>query len=134
MDASSMNEATVPAVEAGEESPAADLFRSAKRQIKEVVDLIASETRLAALSALTMVLLVILSAASLVVAWGLFVASLLYGIAASGVPWPVAAIALAIVHAALAFVCWQMTIRLSRNLTLPAVRHVLAAGGEHGPD
>jgi hypothetical protein len=115
---------------AGESSAAADddagpvkLLELAGQRVKHLVDLGAAEARLAALSGLAMLLLVVLSAASLVIAWGLAIATLLYALSVyADVPWAAAALVMAFVHAALAAVCWHYTTKLSRNLTLPVLR------------
>jgi len=106
----------------------ADVFAAAKLRAKGVVDLGAAELRLAAMSGLRMLLLVVLAGASLVVAWGLLVACILFAFAYLQVPWIYAALALFVGHTVLAYYLWVATLRLSNNLTLPQLRRVL--GGE----
>jgi hypothetical protein len=78
--------------------------------------------RLAALSGLTMLLCVMIAAAALVVAWGLLVACVLYLFSRSPVGWPIPAFGLSVGHALFAYYLWHVTVRLSRNLTLPELR------------
>ncbi len=72
-----------------------------------------------------MLLCVMIAAAALVVAWGLLVACVLYLFSRSPLNWPVPALLLAVGHAAFAYYLWQLTVRLSRNLTLPELRTTL---------
>lgn len=97
------------------------------RRVRHLVDLAAAEARLAAMSGLAMLLLVIVCAASLVVAWILIVASVLYLFSLSQIPWPYAAVGFAAAHGVFAFYCWRLTTRLSRNLTLPELRHAVGS-------
>lgn len=111
----------------------AELLELAGQRLKHLVDLGAAEARLAAMSGLAMLLLVVLSAASLVIAWGLVVATLLYALAVyADVPWPVAALVMGALHAVLAAVCWHFTTKLSRNLTLPVLRQSFGPAEDRG--
>jgi hypothetical protein len=101
------------------------LLNAAATGARHLVDFAASEAKLAALSGLAMLLLVILSAASLVIAWGLIAASVLYLLAMAGLPWPIGAVGFAVAHGVAAFYGWRQTSRLSRNLTLPELRRVV---------
>ncbi len=98
---------------------------AARQRAHELVELAAAETRLAALSGLAMVLLVIVAAAALLVAWVLLVACVLYLFARSSIDWLVPALVMVAGHAALAYYLWQVAVRLSRNLTLPELRTTL---------
>lgn len=106
------------------------LARAAVQRAQDLVELAAAEMRLAALSGLTMLLCVMIAAAALVVAWGLLVACVLYLFSQSPVGWPIPAFGLAVGHALLAYYLWHVTVRLSRNLTLPALRGTLRGGLE----
>ncbi len=106
------------------------LARAAVRRAQDLVELAAAEVRLAALSGLTMLLCVMIAAAALVVAWGLLVACVLYVFSQSSVGWPIPAFGLAVGHALLAYYLWHVTVRLSRNLTLPELRGTLRGGLE----
>jgi hypothetical protein len=102
-----------------------ELVRSAKQRAQGVVELAAAEARLAALSGLAMLLLVMVAAAALVVAWVLLVGCLLYLAARLGFGWFWPGVAFAVAHALLAFYLWQVAVRLSRNLTMPELRMTL---------
>jgi hypothetical protein len=102
-----------------------DLARAALQRVQHITELAAAEVHLAALSGLAMLLCVMIAAAALVVAWGLLVACVLYLFSQSPLNWPLPALLLAIGHAALAYYLWQVTVRLSRNLTLPELRTTL---------
>jgi hypothetical protein len=105
--------------------PADELVCSAAQRIRDVVELAAAEARLAALSGLAMLLLVMIAAAALVVAWVLIVACILYLLARADIGWSIPALIIALAHAGLAYYLWQLTVRLSRNLTLPELRTTL---------
>ena len=106
-----------------------ELLGALTQRARDVIELGAAEARLAALSGLAMLVLVMVAAAGLVVAWGLLVACALYLFWRAEVGWVVPALVFALGHAALAYYLWQMTARLSRNLTLPALRREVL----HGP-
>lgn len=101
---------------------AEEFVLAASQRVQDFLDLAAAESRLAALSALTMLLSVMVAAAALVVAWGLLVACVLYVLSRSPLGWPIPAFLIALGHVALAHFLWQYTVRLSRNLTLPELR------------
>jgi len=106
------------------------LARAAVQRAQDLVELAAAEMRLAALSGLTMLLCVMIAAAALVVAWALLVACVLYVLSRSPVGWPMPALGFAVGHALLAYYLWHVTVRLSRNLTLPELRGTLRGGLE----
>jgi hypothetical protein len=112
----------------------AELVRAATQRARDIVDLAAAEARLAALSGLAMLLLVMVAAAALVVAWVLLVACALYLFAQTSLGWPIPALLIAAVHAALAYYLWQVTVRLSWNLTLPELRTTLVTKAERAND
>jgi len=85
-----------------------ELARAALQRVHHITELAAAEVHLAALSGLTMLLCVMIAAAALVVAWGLLVACVLY-----------------LASRSFAYYLWQVTVRLSRNLTLPELRTTL---------
>lgn len=114
----------------GGEPPWQPLATAASARFRHVLDLAAAEARLATMSGLSMVLLVLFAGASLVIAWALVVASAIYLLAQSGLSWPSAALGFAVAHAGLAYLYWQLTVRLSRNLTLPETRRAIAPEGE----
>jgi hypothetical protein len=126
-DASDVETAGTPGP--GLKAAGEELLGALAQRARDVVDLAAAEARLAALSGLEMLVLVMVAAAALVVAWGLLVACILYLFWQAEVGWVVPAVLFALAHAALAYYLWQMTVRLSRNLTLPALRREVL----HGP-
>ena len=112
-----------------------ELLAALAQRAKDVIDLAAAEARLAALSGLAMLVLVMVAAAALVVAWVLLVACILYVFWRAQMGWVVPALIFALAHAGLAYYLWQTTARLSRNLTMPVLRrevlHRSAANQEH---
>ena len=117
--------ATVPAAQERDA-----LLAAAGRRAHGLLELAGAELRLIAVSSFAMLLLVVLSATALVVAWGLVVASVLQAIASTPVPWSLAVLALALGHVLLAAFCWQRMTQLSRHLTMPALRG--AVRGDQG--
>jgi membrane protein implicated in regulation of membrane protease activity len=99
-----------------------EFLRAGLQRVQDLVELAEAEARLAALSGLTMILLVMIAAAALVIAWGLLVACVLFVFAQTPLGWPIPAFVVALGHIALAHFLWQYTVRLSRNLTLPEFR------------
>jgi membrane protein implicated in regulation of membrane protease activity len=99
-----------------------EFLRAGLQRVQDLVELAEAEARLAALSGLTMILLVMIAAAALVIAWGLLVACVLFVFAQTPLGWPIPAFVVALGHVALAHFLWQYTVRLSRNLTLPEFR------------
>ncbi|MEO8467714.1 MAG: hypothetical protein ABI640_20495 [Gammaproteobacteria bacterium] len=104
-----------------------EFVRTGTERALALVDLAAAEVRLAALSGLTMLLLVMIASAALVVAWALVVGCLLYLLSRTGIGWPIPAFLLAVAHVALAYTLWQITVRLSKNLSLPELRRTAFA-------
>jgi uncharacterized membrane protein YqjE len=106
--------------------PVGSLIDTLQRRVSDTVDLAAVEFRYAAVSALGMLMLVILASAAIIVAWGLIGAALMATLAAAGYPWAVIAMGVALLHIVAALICWQLLLRLSRNLSLPAFRAALS--------
>jgi hypothetical protein len=115
-------------------SPAAQerdaLLDAAGRRAQGLLELAGAELRLIAISGFAMLLLVVLSATALIVAWGLVVASVLQAVGSTALPWSFAALILAIGHVLLAAFCWQRMTRLSRYLTMPALRGAISDAKE----
>jgi hypothetical protein len=109
--------ATSPAAEEREE-----LLAAAGRRAQRLLELAGAEIRLIAISSFAMLLLVILTGAALIIAWALLVASALQAVASFGLQWGVAALIFAFAHVLIAAYCWQRMTRLSRHLTMPALR------------
>ncbi len=101
------------------------LVRAVGVQVLDLATLAAAETRLAAVSALSMLLLVVLAGAALLVAWLLFAGCVLYAFSLSDVGWPLPALVLALGHMLLAACFWRATLRMSRDLTWPELRAAL---------
>jgi len=80
-----------------------ELLAALAQRAKDVIDLAAAEARLAALSGLAMLVLVMVAAAALVVAWVLLVACILYVFWRAQMGWVVPALIFALAHAGLAF-------------------------------
>jgi hypothetical protein len=99
-----------------------ELARAGAQRLHGILELAAAEVRLAALSGLTMLLLVMIASAALVVAWALAVACVLYVFSRTALGWPVPAFGIAMGHVALAYYLWHLTVQLSRNLALPKLR------------
>jgi hypothetical protein len=102
--------------------------RAAGDVLGTVVDLAVAEARLAAVSAFAMCFLVIVAAAATIIGWGLLVIVGISLLEDVGVSWRLAATVVAIVHGLGAYLCWEITARLSRNLTLPALRRAALPG------
>lgn len=109
---------------------AASLFSNALNLARDVVELAAAELRLAALSSVTMLMLVIVTAALIVVAWGFVAAVLAYVLVQLGLSWPAAGLLVAAVHGVVAYMLWRTIVRLSRSLTLPELRRSVFAQDE----
>jgi hypothetical protein len=107
----------------------AQVLQAAKGRVVQVLDLAAAEARLAAMSGLSMLLMITVAAAALIIAWALVVAVAIYGFLLMSISWPVTAIALALVHVGVAYLLWRTTVKLSRNLTLPQLRRVMVPTG-----
>jgi membrane protein implicated in regulation of membrane protease activity len=111
-------------------SAGAQIVRAAKMRVSQLLDLAAAEARLATLSSLSMVVMMLTAAAALIIAWVLIVALAIYGLAGVGVPLPMSVMGLALAHIAAAYLLWRATVKLSRNLTLPKLRSALAKPGK----
>lgn len=110
------------AEEQGTGAAASSLISSTLDLARHIVELAAAELRLAALSGVTMVMLVIVTAALIVMAWGFVAAVAAYLLVAAGLPWPAAGLLVAAAHAVAAYLLWRAVVRLSRSLTLPELR------------
>ena len=109
------------------------LVGALRSRILDTVELAAAEARLAAMAGATMLLLVILAAACVVVAWGFLMLALAVVVVKTGLSWPAVALALAVAHLAGAGALLWWALRLSRHLTLPALRESLALGDRARP-
>ena len=121
-DTSAEAEDPRPAEEPGPASAAAALLANTLDYARDVVALAAAELRLAALSGVTMLMLIIVTAALIVVGWAFIAAVLAYVLVELGLPWPAAGLLVAGIHGVAAYVLWRIVVRLSRSLTLPELR------------
>ena len=106
----------------GPAAAAVSLISNSLDYARDVVALAAAELRLAALSGVTMLMLVIVTAALIVVAWTFIAAVLVYVLVELGLPWPAAGLLVAALHGIAAYILWRTVVRLSRSLTLPELR------------
>jgi hypothetical protein len=108
---------------------ALDYLRAAADRLAHTLDLAASEARLAAATAVTMLVLALLTVAFVLVGWAFLVAAIAQLGVQAGFSWTSVALAMSAVHvgAAIGMFAWAM--RLSRNLTMPALRKALAGDG-----
>jgi hypothetical protein len=98
------------------------LLDAAGRRVEGILELAGAEVRLIAVSSLTMLVLAILAAAAVIIAWVLVVASILEAAVRAGLPYILTALVLALVHVVIAVYCGKRITRLSRHLTMPALR------------
>jgi len=116
--------------------PAPDGVLGAVRSwIGAVLELMAAESRLAVLSMFGMLYLTIIAAAAVVVGWSLFLLIAISLLAEQGIAWQWSAAVIVVLHFVAVLVCWEIAARLSRNLTLPALRQTLGVphvAGERG--
>lgn len=105
------------------------LVGAARSWIATVLELVGAETRLAVLSLFGMLYLTIIAAAAVVVGWSLFVLIVISLLQDRGIPWQWSAAVIIALHVVAVLACWEIAARLSRNLTLPALRQVLNSAG-----
>ena len=117
---------------AGDESvagAASGLLQAAGSRVRNTVALAAAEARLAAMAGLTMLILVVLTACFVLVGWGLMVAAVVNLAVNAGVSWATIAFCASVVHLLAALLLFLRAMRLSRDLTLPALRAALWSSG-----
>lgn len=119
-----------PSEEEGAAGAAASLLADTFRYVRNVVELAAAELQLAALSGVTMLMLVIVSAAFIVLAWVCVAAVAAYALVVLGLSWPAAGLLLAAAHALAGYGLWRTAVRLSRSLTLPELRRSVLSSRE----
>jgi hypothetical protein len=103
------------------------LLSASLSRARSLMELAGAELRLAAVSGLSMLLLILLAGGALMISWGLLVVSCLQIAATLGIPWVWTALVLALAHALLAVYLWHAAVGLSRDLTLPELRKSLVA-------
>ncbi len=104
---------------------AGDFLRAARDQARDTLELAAAEARLAAMTAFTMVVLAILAAALALIGWGLVVAAAAQIGLQAGLSWAQALLGLGALHIVCAWLAWRSAMRMSAQLTLPALRQAL---------
>lgn len=119
---------TVAGAVPGDESmlaAAGELLQAAGSRLRNTVALAAAEARLAAMAGLTMLILVVLTACFVLVGWGLMVAAAVSLAANAGISWATIAFGASVLHLLAALLLFLWAMRLSRHLTLPALREAL---------
>jgi hypothetical protein len=116
----------VPPAEPDVSQPALQFAGALHRRLAHLAELATAEVRLAAISGISILLLVVLSAGFAVIGWALLIACALFLSTRLGLPLEWSALALAALHGILASYLWRAALRLSRNLSLPEVRSRLA--------
>jgi len=114
----------------GPAAAASALVATGTAYVRRVVELAAAEARLAAISGISMLLMVIVAAALVVVAWALLASVAAYLLVALGLSWPAAGLILALANGIAAYLLWRGAVRLSRALTLPALRRAILEAEE----
>lgn len=108
---------------------ALDYARAAGDRLAHTVDLAASEARLAVMTAVTMLVLALLTVAFVLVGWGFLIAALGALGVRTGFSWTSVALTISAVHVGAAIGLWLWAMRLSRDLTLPVLRRALTGNG-----
>ncbi len=124
-DSLSVSSEAVPgtAVESGTIATlVAGLMSATSSRIRLTTDLAFAEARLAAISVALMVLMAMLSAGLVLVAWGLIVAGLVVVVLKFGISLWITLAALSLLHALGAWLLWRGAVRLSRYLDFTATR------------
>jgi hypothetical protein len=112
----------------------ADWMSATNSRIRLTTQLAFAEARLAAISVTLMVMMAMLSAALVLVAWGLIVAGLVVAILEFGVPLWITLVSLSVLHALAAWLLWRGAVRLSRYLNFAATRQQFQRVQEAGSD
>lgn len=103
------------------------LWSAMADRVRHTFELAAAELRLAALTWLTMLVLILLGIAAILAGWLLMVLALAGLAVKAGMPWPAVAGVLAAVHFAGGALLFRSVTRMSRDLTLPATREALGS-------
>lgn len=93
----------------------------------DAMDLAASELRLAAMAALTMLVMGLLAFAALLAAWVFLVMALVLFVTEAGWSWPVTALAVSGLHLIAGALLYRQVMKLTADLTLPATRAAFRA-------
>lgn len=105
---------------------AQSLLAALQRRVAHTAELAAVEFRYATVSALSMLFLIVIASAAVVISWGLLIAAVILALNAAGLSWFAVTMVFAAAHGLLAAVCWQLLLRLSGNLSLPALRAAIS--------
>lgn len=114
----------------GTAEAAGRLYGAGLDYMRDVAELAAAELRLAALSGISIIALILVAAALVIVAWGVLVAVVGYLLVALGLPVAVAGLVLIGAHLLAAYLLWRAILRLSRSITLPALRRAVLSTRE----
>ncbi len=104
---------------------AAELGSAFKQRFARLLELAAASSGLAAMSGVTMLVLAIVASVLLIVAWILVVSVIAYVVVLAGVTWIAVGLGLAALHIVAAYLMYRKALRLSRDLTMPALRSAL---------
>jgi TRAP-type C4-dicarboxylate transport system permease small subunit len=104
---------------------ASSVMSALRSHASDMTALFAADARLAGVSFVAMINGVVLSGLSLLTAWGLFIAMLVWWAGTLGLPMGLVFGALALLHVIVAFVLWHVTTRLARHLEFRATRRQL---------
>lgn len=99
-----------------------DWMSATSSRMRYTTQLAFAEARLAATSVALMVLMAMLSAALVLVAWGLIVAGLVVALLKFGISLWITLASLSLLHALGAWLLWRGVVRLSRYLDFAATR------------
>ena len=118
----------------GEDMAAAAMgyVQAAGDRLTHTVELAANEARLAAMTGVTMLVLALLTVAFALVGWGFLVAAIAQLGVQAGFSWAIVALGVSALHVLAAIGLWGWAMRLSRHLTLPALREALVGAGVSG--
>jgi hypothetical protein len=105
------------------------LLRAVNVFVHEYATLFALEGRLAVLSLIIMLAAGIFAALLLTSVWLFVLAAIVVRLVRSGWPWEGVLLGIAVVNTVIAFICWAVIRRLSRNLLFTATRRVLRPVG-----
>lgn len=121
----SASQSDQPGVDQPGIAAASNVMSALRRQASDMTALVAADARLAGVSFIAMVNGAVLAGLSLLTAWGLLIAMLLWWAGTLGMPMGPVFGALALLHLVVAFVLWQVTMRLARHLEFRATRRQL---------
>ena len=113
----------------GVAAAASALLGTAADQARHIGELAAAETRLAAQSAVLMLVLGVLAAVALLTTWLLLLVLAVDGLTRLGLAWQLAVALLAAVQLLAAYGLWRGAVGLSENLVMPRLRRTLFAVG-----